>query len=33
MLKTVLQPLLEDFEYWFACSRTLIFLTFKATSL
>ncbi|MEO0933157.1 MAG: DUF2605 domain-containing protein, partial [Cyanobacteria bacterium J06641_2] len=23
-LKTVLQPLLEDFEYWFACSRTLL---------
>lgn len=24
LLKTVLQPLLEDFEYWFARSRTLL---------
>lgn len=24
MLKTILQPLLEDFQYWFARSRTLL---------
>lgn len=24
LLKTVLQPLLEDFEYWFARSQTLL---------
>lgn len=24
LLKTVLQPLLEDFQYWFARSRTLL---------
>ncbi|MGB3654366.1 MAG: DUF2605 family protein, partial [Rivularia sp. (in: cyanobacteria)] len=24
LLKTVLQPLLEDFEYWFARSRTFL---------
>ncbi|MBF2007983.1 MAG: DUF2605 domain-containing protein [Chlorogloeopsis fritschii C42_A2020_084] len=24
LLKTILQPLLEDFQYWFARSRTLL---------
>jgi hypothetical protein len=24
LLKTILEPLLEDFQYWFSCSRTLL---------